>query len=96
MTPPPAQQEAQRAQFIVEKAKQERQEKVVNAEGEAEAAKMISSPPTTTTISPALVGDGGSSFLMFLLSVLVYVFTWMDKSFGAQCVHRRTGLYLLP
>ena len=37
-----AQQEAQRAQFVVERAKQERQEKVVRAEGEAEAAKMIS------------------------------------------------------
>lgn len=36
-----AQQEAQRAQFIVEKAKQERQEKIVRAEGEAEAAKML-------------------------------------------------------
>lgn len=39
-----AQQEAQRAQFIVEKAKQERQEKIVRAEGEAEAARMISLP----------------------------------------------------
>ena len=37
-----AQQEAQRAQFLVEKAKQERQQRVVQAEGEAEAAKMIS------------------------------------------------------
>ena len=37
-----AQQEAQRAFFIVEKAEQERQEKVVRAEGEAEAAKLIS------------------------------------------------------
>lgn len=36
-----AQQEAQRAFFIVEKAEQERQEKVVRAEGEAEAAKLI-------------------------------------------------------
>merc|ERR1711893_247697 len=36
-----AQQEAQRAQFVVEKAKQERQQKVVQAEGEAAAAKMI-------------------------------------------------------
>ena len=36
-----AQQEAQRAQFIVEKAKQEKQEKIVRAEGEAEAAKML-------------------------------------------------------
>lgn len=37
-----AQQEAQRAQFIVEKAKQERQQKVVQAEGEAASAKLIS------------------------------------------------------
>jgi len=36
-----AQQEAQRAQFIVERAKQERQQKVVQAEGEAQAAKLI-------------------------------------------------------
>lgn len=38
-----AQQEAQRAQFFVEKSKQERQEKMVRAEGEAQAALMISS-----------------------------------------------------
>jgi len=36
-----AQQEAQRATFIVEKAKQDRQQKIVQAEGEAEAAKLI-------------------------------------------------------
>lgn len=36
-----AQQDAQRAAFIVEQAKQERQQKIVHAEGEAEAAKMI-------------------------------------------------------
>merc|ERR1712150_162588 len=36
-----AQQEAQRAQFVVEKAKQEKQQKVVQAQGEAEAAKLI-------------------------------------------------------
>lgn len=36
-----AQQDAQRATFIVEKAKQERQEKIVNAEGEARAAELI-------------------------------------------------------
>uniref|UniRef100_A0A8C6R9A2 Prohibitin n=1 Tax=Nannospalax galili TaxID=1026970 RepID=A0A8C6R9A2_NANGA len=36
-----AQQEAQRAQFLVEKAKQEQQQKAVQAEGEAEAAKML-------------------------------------------------------
>ncbi|XP_078725769.1 prohibitin-2 [Lampetra fluviatilis] len=36
-----AQQEAQRAQFFVEKAKQEQRQKIVQAEGEAESAKMI-------------------------------------------------------
>lgn len=39
---PAAQQEAQRAQFLVEKAKQEQKQKIVQAEGEATAAKMIS------------------------------------------------------
>lgn len=37
-----AQQEAQRAQFHVEKAIQERQQKIVQAEGEAKAATLIS------------------------------------------------------
>lgn len=37
-----AQQEAQRAVFVVERAKQERQQKILQAEGEAQAAKMIS------------------------------------------------------
>jgi len=36
-----AQQDAQRAAFTVEQAKQERQQKIVYAEGEAQAAKMI-------------------------------------------------------
>jgi len=36
-----AQQEAQRATFVVERAMQERQQKIVMAEGEAEAAKKI-------------------------------------------------------
>ena len=36
-----AQQEAQRAVFLVEKAIQERQQKIVIAEGEAESAKLI-------------------------------------------------------
>lgn len=36
-----AQQEAQRAAFFVERAKQERQQKIVQAEGEAEAALML-------------------------------------------------------
>lgn len=39
---PTAQQEAQRAQFVVEKAIQERQQKIVQAEGEAKAAILIS------------------------------------------------------
>lgn len=37
-----AQQEAERARFIVEKAEQERQANVIRAEGEAEAAQTIS------------------------------------------------------
>lgn len=37
-----AQQEAQRAAFVVDRAIQEKQQKIVHAEGEAEAAKMIS------------------------------------------------------
>ena len=36
-----AQQEAQRAQFLVAKAKQERRQKTVQAEGEAEAARTL-------------------------------------------------------
>jgi len=36
-----AQQEAQRASFVVERALQERQQKIVQAEGEAEAAKLL-------------------------------------------------------
>nr|XP_020479562.1 prohibitin-2 [Monopterus albus] len=36
-----AQQEAQRAQFYVERAKQEQRHKIIQAEGEAEAAKML-------------------------------------------------------
>ncbi|RXM30528.1 Prohibitin-2 [Acipenser ruthenus] len=36
-----AQQEAQRAQFYVEKAKQDQRQKIIQAEGEAEAAKML-------------------------------------------------------
>ncbi|KAL3312690.1 Prohibitin-2, subunit of the prohibitin complex (Phb1p-Phb2p) [Cichlidogyrus casuarinus] len=36
-----AQQEAQRAQFLVEKAIQEKQQKIVTAQGEAQAAKLI-------------------------------------------------------
>ena len=38
-----AAQEAQRASFIVERAKQQRLEKIVQAEGEAESAKMVRS-----------------------------------------------------
>merc|ERR1712080_581134 len=36
-----AQQDAQRAAFIVEKALQEKQQKIVQAEGEAKAAEML-------------------------------------------------------
>ena len=37
-----AQQEAQRAAFVVDRAIQEKQQKIVHAEGESEAARMIS------------------------------------------------------
>ena len=37
-----AQQDAERARFIVEKAEQERQASVIRAEGESEAAEVIS------------------------------------------------------
>lgn len=37
-----AQQEAERARFVVEKAEQERQASVIRAEGEADAAETIS------------------------------------------------------
>ena len=36
-----AQQEAKRAEYLVEKAKQEKQQKIVHAEGETAAAKML-------------------------------------------------------
>jgi len=36
-----AQQEAQRASFIVERAKQEREQIIVKAQGEAKSAKMV-------------------------------------------------------
>lgn len=57
----PAQQEAQRAQFLVEKAKQEQRQKIVQAEGEATAAQMISllcCGETATTQFSKGVGSG--------------------------------------
>ena len=41
MPRPTAQQDAQRAQFLVERAMQERQEKIVRAEGESKAAMLL-------------------------------------------------------
>lgn len=46
-----AQQDAERARFIVEKAEQERQANVIRAEGEAESAEIISK-------AVAKAGDG--------------------------------------
>ena len=46
-----AQQDAERAKFLVEKAEQERQASVIRAEGEAESAEFISK-------ALAKVGDG--------------------------------------
>lgn len=42
-----AAQEAQRASFLVERAKQQRQEKIVQAEGEAQSAKMVGQQTNT-------------------------------------------------
>uniref|UniRef100_A0A3Q1MKK4 Prohibitin n=1 Tax=Bos taurus TaxID=9913 RepID=A0A3Q1MKK4_BOVIN len=50
-----AQQEAQRAQFLVEKAKQEQRQKIVQAEGEAEAARMISFPRKALSKNPGYI-----------------------------------------
>uniref|UniRef100_A0A8C3SZ98 Prohibitin n=1 Tax=Chelydra serpentina TaxID=8475 RepID=A0A8C3SZ98_CHESE len=51
-----AQQEAQRAQFLVEKAKQEQKQKIVQAEGEATAGKMISFPcPVALSKNPGYI-----------------------------------------
>lgn len=48
-----AQQEAQRAQFYVEKAKQDQRQKIIQAEGEAEAARMVTS--MSHTCGPGVV-----------------------------------------
>lgn len=50
-----AQQEAQRAQFFVEKAKQDQRQKIIQAEGEAEAAKMVSDDPPGLTESSRFI-----------------------------------------
>ena len=52
LTPQVSQQEAERSKYVVLKAEQERKAAVIRAEGEAEAAKLIS---TATRTSPALV-----------------------------------------
>ena len=50
-----AQQDAERAKFVVEKAEQERQAAVIRAEGEAEAANTIS----------AAINKAGDAFVAF-------------------------------
>ena len=52
---PTAQQEAQRAQFLVERAIQQKQEKIVKAEGEAKAATLISSHSSYFVLCPVFV-----------------------------------------
>lgn len=64
-----AQQEAQRAVFQVEKAKQERQQKIVLAEGDADAAKLVSRETRRTTRVLALIFCASSMFRWVLLSV---------------------------
>uniref|UniRef100_H2YRL6 Prohibitin n=1 Tax=Ciona savignyi TaxID=51511 RepID=H2YRL6_CIOSA len=48
-----AQQDAQRAQYIVERAKQDRQQKIVQAEGEAQIARTISLNFDAISTNPA-------------------------------------------
>ena len=52
-----AQQEAQMAQYIVEKAKQERQQKVVQAEGEAKSATLVSAKNVSVNVCLSVVAD---------------------------------------
>lgn len=71
-----AQQEAQRAAFVVERAKQERQQKIVQAEGEAEAAKMISfsnisiSYDAIIVTSTSLLSHFNHLFSLFVLFIV--------------------------
>lgn len=74
-----AQQEAQRAVFFVERAKQEKQQKIVQAEGEAEAAKMISFLQNTSMI----IAFFFSQFLVILWKLWWLPFT-MLLSFALQ------------
>lgn len=57
-----AQQEAQRAAFVVDRAIQEKQQKIVHAEGEAEAAKMVE-PFNHLSILSCLLNIGESTEL---------------------------------
>lgn len=68
-----AQQDAERAKFVVEKAEQERQAAVIRAEGEAEAASTISKALdragegfVTIRRIEASKAIGGSHFFLFL------------------------------
>lgn len=63
-----AQQEAQRAAFIVEQAVQERQQKIVQAEGEAEAAKMISCIPYLHLFASLVMNTHGNGILLVRIS----------------------------
>lgn len=70
-----AQQEAQRAVFLVERAKQERQQKIVQAEGEAESAKLIGqaiqSNPSYLKLRSGQV-EPGYLFLVYVFVVSSY------------------------
>ena len=72
-----AQQDAERAKFVVEKAEQERQAAVIRAEGEAEAAN---------TISKALnrAGDAFVQFRKIEAAREIGTWAWLPTSEGSR------------
>ena len=86
-----AQQDAERAKFVVEKAEQERQAAVIRAEGEAEAAHTIS----------AALSKAGDAFVQFRkieaareigeLSIYFAVPTILSRRPGIQVRHHSLG-----
>ena len=65
-----AQQDAERARFIVEKAEQERQANVIRAEGEADAADIISKAVAKAGDATPTMGEDG-----------IYHYDWYHQSF---------------
>uniref|UniRef100_A0A8C6Z7J0 Prohibitin n=1 Tax=Nothoprocta perdicaria TaxID=30464 RepID=A0A8C6Z7J0_NOTPE len=101
-----AQQEAQRAQFLVEKAKQEQKQKIVQAEGEATAAKMISflgrlcyiklrKIRAAQNISKTVSGGRGIPSFLLLFPVRPLPAQWPHDDFKAKATVLSRPLLLL-